>query len=380
MHTLTGHKGEVSSTQFNWSGQLIATGSIDRTARIWDVGSGRCLQVRQGHSDEVLDVAFDTTGRTLVTASADAEARVYDIKTGTCVHVLKGHEGEVSKAAFNPQGTKVITASSDKTCRLWDSATGECLQVLSGHTDEVFSCAFNYDGDYVITGAAGGRRGLPHLPSRARSVHGSLSRVLCCLERRGGPVFSDGCWRAPAFGGLRDREQGQHVQDLEGVRPGGLAQRELIGRPGAGWRRGPAAPAANAATHHRRQARFRVGLPGWERVAGSSLRFGREQQVTSGSTPAWWRGFAVKQRRRSPELVAARGRSSFGGASALQGRYRPTPTVSRWGGGPPPLQQRTSGDEALRLNRLKRNEEMKCVFSLPEHEMPPGSRDLHEYP
>jgi WD40 repeat protein len=47
IHTLSGHRGEVSSTQFNYAGNLCVSGSIDRTCRLWDVGSGRCISVRQ---------------------------------------------------------------------------------------------------------------------------------------------------------------------------------------------------------------------------------------------------------------------------------------------------------------------------------------------
>jgi len=44
IHTLSGHRSEVSSTQFNYASNLVVSGSIDRTCRLWDVGSGRCLQ------------------------------------------------------------------------------------------------------------------------------------------------------------------------------------------------------------------------------------------------------------------------------------------------------------------------------------------------
>lgn len=57
------------------AGSLVLSGSIDTTARLWDVCSGRCLSVKTGHTDEVLDVAFDAAGSNFVSASADGTAR-----------------------------------------------------------------------------------------------------------------------------------------------------------------------------------------------------------------------------------------------------------------------------------------------------------------
>lgn len=54
---------------------MVLSGSIDASARLWEVRSGRCLSVKTGHTDEVLDVAFNTTGSSFVSASADGTAR-----------------------------------------------------------------------------------------------------------------------------------------------------------------------------------------------------------------------------------------------------------------------------------------------------------------
>uniref|UniRef100_A0AAY4C8Z0 Dynein assembly factor with WD repeat domains 1 n=1 Tax=Denticeps clupeoides TaxID=299321 RepID=A0AAY4C8Z0_9TELE len=153
VHTLIGHRGEISSVQFNWDCSLIVTGSMDRTCRVWDAPAGKCVFTFSDHEDEVLDVCFDCTGQLIATASADGTARVYSAATNQCIAKLQGHEGEISKVCFNPQGSRVLTASVDKTARLWDVRSGECVQVLGGHTDEIFSCAFNYEGDAIITGS-----------------------------------------------------------------------------------------------------------------------------------------------------------------------------------------------------------------------------------
>ena len=73
LYTLIGHRGEISNAVFNYSGSLIATGSMDHTCKLWDASSGRIITTLRGHEDEVLDVCFDYAGQHLATASADGK-------------------------------------------------------------------------------------------------------------------------------------------------------------------------------------------------------------------------------------------------------------------------------------------------------------------
>ena len=88
MFTLEGHSAELSCGQFDFTGDYCLTGSIDRTARLWDVGSGQCIEEFRGHNDEVLDACFNSTGNKLATASADGMARIYNVFTGACTTIL----------------------------------------------------------------------------------------------------------------------------------------------------------------------------------------------------------------------------------------------------------------------------------------------------
>ncbi len=55
VHVYAGHRGEISSCQFDWEGMKCISGSIDRTCKIWDVKSGQCIHTLRGHNDEILD-------------------------------------------------------------------------------------------------------------------------------------------------------------------------------------------------------------------------------------------------------------------------------------------------------------------------------------
>lgn len=72
---------------------MCGTASIDKTCRLWDVGTGKCLTVLRGHNDQILDFNFNAIGTNLVTGSVDKTCRIYNVSTFACTAVLQGHEG-----------------------------------------------------------------------------------------------------------------------------------------------------------------------------------------------------------------------------------------------------------------------------------------------
>ncbi len=79
----------------------------------------RLTQVLRGHEEQVWTAIFSPDGARIVTASTDRTARIWDAGTGAEIAVLRGHEKVVRTAAFSPDGTRIVTSSSDRTARIW---------------------------------------------------------------------------------------------------------------------------------------------------------------------------------------------------------------------------------------------------------------------
>ena len=63
-------------------GVWLATASLDKTAKLWELATGKELRTFEGHQDWVLSVAFAPDGKTLATASKDKTVRLWDAATG----------------------------------------------------------------------------------------------------------------------------------------------------------------------------------------------------------------------------------------------------------------------------------------------------------
>jgi WD40 repeat protein len=83
---LTGHTGEVHEVAFNPDSPIIASGSRDRTVRLWDAVTGTPIgQPLTGHAGEVLGVAFSPDGKMIASANWDHTVRLWPVTPGRWV-------------------------------------------------------------------------------------------------------------------------------------------------------------------------------------------------------------------------------------------------------------------------------------------------------
>jgi len=96
-----------------------ASGSREKTVRVWDVATQRVVAKLEGHRGDVNGCAWSPDGTQLCTASDDKTVRVWNVSTEREVAKLEGHALVVCSCAWGPEGTRLASASWDNTVCVW---------------------------------------------------------------------------------------------------------------------------------------------------------------------------------------------------------------------------------------------------------------------
>ena len=137
----------VNAVAIVLNGTLVASAGEDKVVRVWnikppaaeDVKEGEAvdeaeqpLQELTGHAARVTSLAvFSDQPEILASGSADKTVRIWNITTGKQVRAIT-HGGEVTGIAVNATGDKLASVSSDKTAKLWNVSDGKAIASMSG--------------------------------------------------------------------------------------------------------------------------------------------------------------------------------------------------------------------------------------------------------
>ena len=191
--TLEGHSNTVRSVSFSPDGKVLASGSDDKTIKLWDVGSRREIATLTGHSNEVLSVSFSPDGQVLASGSYET-IKLWDVGSRREIATLKGHSNWVQSVSFSPDGQVLASGSYDKTIKLWDVGSRREIATLKGHSDVVYSVSFSPDGQVLASGSVDNTIKLWDVGSRREiaTLKGHSNWVLSVSFSPDGQVLASG--------------------------------------------------------------------------------------------------------------------------------------------------------------------------------------------
>ena len=214
---LTGHEDYVLAATFSADGKHLATGSYDKTVRVWDLVAGGPPRVLQGHGDNVFGVAFTPDGTHLLSLAADDVARVWDVAAGATVAVHAG----VRDASIAPDGRAIALGGLDGTIRIVDVA-GKPLRTIRAHTKAI--TWLTYDAVGRILSASEDGSALETDPTTWRSIRmaGHGARVSALAGVAGNRVVTIAgktvrVWTMDARGTPRATVLGTHAAEITGL-------------------------------------------------------------------------------------------------------------------------------------------------------------------
>ncbi len=175
--SLLGHSDAVECVALLGPKGLAASGSWDKSVRVWDLNSGRQLCRLSGHTGSlsrpgiVSGVALRTDGSQVVSCGFDGSIRLWSVASGREVRRLSGHEGAVTAIALTADSRRLVSTGADRSLRVWDLDELYEVRRMTGHDGQPRSVAISADGKLAVSGGTDqGLRvwDLEHWQQRAR--------------------------------------------------------------------------------------------------------------------------------------------------------------------------------------------------------------------
>jgi WD40 repeat protein/class 3 adenylate cyclase len=185
---LGGHRSDINSGTFSHNGQIIATVSLDGTARLWDGVTGQLRAVLGDETpgftidnfnmitwEQHAKSGFSSNDQLLATASVDGSVRIWDVERASLLTTINSHRDLVEHVEFSPTDNSLLTASRDGTARLWD--VDGILTTALPHKYAPTFAVFSPDGVHLLTG---GGESITHLweVSTGREIGALNTRVV----------------------------------------------------------------------------------------------------------------------------------------------------------------------------------------------------------
>ncbi|XP_071476224.1 WD repeat-containing protein 25-like [Diadema antillarum] len=156
-HVLLGfssRSGPVTRVQWNIPkySHLMLSASMDKTVRLWDYLSEKCVQTLHCHQGAVKDAQWSTDGRSILSCGFDKTARLTDAQSGTSFQVFD-HSSYVTCVRWNPADPQMfISGTYNSTIFNWDTRTGKIAHQYSGKLGQILSVEFiNQGAEFVAS-------------------------------------------------------------------------------------------------------------------------------------------------------------------------------------------------------------------------------------
>jgi len=155
---LKGHDSEVFICAWNPREDLLASGSGDSTARIWNMVNPQneivlkhCISrggMEVPSNKDVTSLDWNGSGTLLATGSYDGFARIWST-SGEIKETLGQHKGPIFALKWNKSGNYILSAGVDRTTIIWDAHTGKSKQQFAFHNAPALDVDWQSDESFA---------------------------------------------------------------------------------------------------------------------------------------------------------------------------------------------------------------------------------------
>ncbi|KKD39881.1 AAA-like domain-containing protein [Limnoraphis robusta] len=149
---LLSHQGVVVGVDTSPDGEIIATGSSDRSIKLWN-RHGQLLNSLE-HDGTVFALSFSPDNQTLVSATTLGTIYLWNPR-GKLLRKFSAHQGAIWNVSISPDGKMFASASGDTTVKLWN-LEGKLLNTFTGNSTSIWGVAFHPEGNMIASASLDG--------------------------------------------------------------------------------------------------------------------------------------------------------------------------------------------------------------------------------
>eukprot|EP01069_Polyplicarium_translucidae_P006626 Polyplicarium_translucidae@DN2994_c0_g1_i6.p1 len=121
------HERGVTALAFSVDAEVLASGSEDGQLKLWSVKTGACRRkIDHAHENAITSIAFSSKCLHVLTSSLDETARIHGLVSGKTLKHLRGHNAFVNAAVFIRNNAQVVTGCSDGHVRIFNVKSEKC--------------------------------------------------------------------------------------------------------------------------------------------------------------------------------------------------------------------------------------------------------------
>ena len=135
------------------NGSEIVVAMQNFLLRHYNLDTKELIRSFRSHHMPVLAMDYDSTGTLVATGSADKSVRVWDVPRGYCTHSFREHNGIVNLIKFHPDPARLVlfSASDDCTLRMYDLVSSACVAVFRQHMSGPTDLSFSDCGNFMVS-------------------------------------------------------------------------------------------------------------------------------------------------------------------------------------------------------------------------------------
>ncbi|KAL7079143.1 hypothetical protein ACQ4LE_001016 [Meloidogyne hapla] len=191
VHQMEAHSDYLRSIAVHPTQPFLLTSSDDMLIKLWDWDDKwKLKQTFEGHTHYVMQLVINPKdNNTFATASLDKTIKVWQLGSPTPNFTLEGHEKGVNCVDYYHSGDKpyLISGADDRLIKIWDYQNKTCVATLDGHAHNVSAVCFHPELPIIVTGSEDATVRIWHANTNRleTTLNYGLERVWCITAQRG---------------------------------------------------------------------------------------------------------------------------------------------------------------------------------------------------